>query len=102
MVDEHESISRLADHRPKDIARMSQRLVNSSLGNFNGRAMAVARVQQNDAQHLLAEKLHICAGSIDCFGVVELLRTGVFGLCHDGHAQRGNNGLSLTPRKELP
>ena len=22
--------------------------------------------------------------------------------CYDGHAQCGNNGLSLTPRKELP
>ena len=34
--------------------------------------------------------------------VVELLGTGVLSLCYDGHAQCGNNGLSLTPRKELP
>jgi hypothetical protein len=47
------------------IKKLSQRLVNTSLCDFNGRAVAVARVQQNDAQHLLAEKLHICAGSID-------------------------------------
>jgi hypothetical protein len=44
---------------------MSQRLADASLGNFDGRAMVVARVQQNDAQNLLAEKLDICAGSID-------------------------------------
>ena len=30
VVHEHESISRLADYRPKDVARMSQRFVDAS------------------------------------------------------------------------
>ena len=58
---EHESKRRLADYRPKDVARMSQRLVNTSLADFQGRDVAVARVQQNDPQNLLVEKLHIRA-----------------------------------------
>src|ERR1700738_1095678 len=65
VVREHESISRLADYRPKNVPRISQRLVNTSLGDFKGRNVAVARVQQNNAQNLLVEKLHIGAGSID-------------------------------------
>jgi hypothetical protein len=44
---------------------MSQRLIDTSFGDFNGRDVAVAGVQQNDAQNLLVEKLHIGAGSID-------------------------------------
>jgi hypothetical protein len=40
-------------------------LVDTSLGNFDGRDVALARVQQNDAQNFLVEKLHIAAGSID-------------------------------------
>ena len=65
VVHEHESISRLSDNGPKDIARMSQRLIDTSFGDFNGRDVAVASVQQNDAQDLLVEKLHIGAGSIN-------------------------------------
>jgi hypothetical protein len=57
VVPEHESISRLADYRPKNVPRISQRLVNTPLGDFKGRDVAVARVQQNDAQNLLVEKL---------------------------------------------
>ena len=37
---EHESISRLSDNGPKDIARMSQRLVNTTFGDFNGGPLA--------------------------------------------------------------
>jgi len=54
---EHESKSRLADYRPKDVERMSQRLVDASFANFDGRDVAVAGGQQNDAQHLLVESL---------------------------------------------
>ena len=64
-VHEDETIGRLDDYRPKNVPRMSQRLVDTSFGNFNGRDVAEARVQQNDAQNLLVEKLHIRAGSID-------------------------------------
>jgi hypothetical protein len=65
VVHEHESISRLPDYRPKDVPWMSQRFIYTSFSDFNGRNVAVARVQQNDAQNLLVEKLHIRAGSID-------------------------------------
>jgi hypothetical protein len=44
---------------------MSQRLVDTSFGDVNGRDVAVAGVHQNDTQKLLVEKLHIGAGSID-------------------------------------
>jgi hypothetical protein len=44
---------------------MSQRLIDTSFADFNGRDVAVARVHQNDPQNLLVEKLHIGAGSID-------------------------------------
>src|ERR1700693_4987110 len=64
VVRENESISRLADYRSKNVPRMTQRLVDTSLGDFNGGDVAVARVQQNDPHNLLVEKLHIGAGSI--------------------------------------
>jgi hypothetical protein len=57
---------------------------------------------QNDAQHLLAEKLHICAGSIDSFWVVELLRTGVLSFGFSEHAQSSSNSLGLALWQELP
>jgi hypothetical protein len=42
---------------------MSQRFVDTPFSDFNGRNVAEARVQQNDAQNLLVEKLHVGAGS---------------------------------------
>jgi hypothetical protein len=65
VVHEHGRISRLSNNGPEDIARKNQRFIDTSFGDFNGRDVVVARVQQNDAQNLLVEKLHIGAGSID-------------------------------------
>ena len=62
---ENKGISRLSANGAEDVARMSQRLVYASFSDFDGRNVAVARVQQNDAQNLLVEKLHIGAGSIN-------------------------------------
>jgi hypothetical protein len=42
---------------------MSQRTVDTSLRDFNGRDMPAACVQQNGTQDLLVEKLHIGTGS---------------------------------------
>ena len=36
-----------------EMARISQRLIDTSFGDFNGRNVALARVQQNDPQNLL-------------------------------------------------
>jgi len=63
VVYEHESISLLSYCGTKDLARMSQRTVDTSLRDFNGRDMPAACVQQNGTQDLLVEKLHIGTGS---------------------------------------
>ena len=65
VVHEDEGISRSPDYGTKYVARISQRLIDTSFSDFNGRDVALARVQQNDSQNLLIEKLHIGAGSID-------------------------------------
>jgi hypothetical protein len=81
---------------------MSQRFVNTSLGDFNGRTVAVACVQKKNAEHLLVEKLHVGASPIDRFRIVELLRTGVLSFGYSEHAQSSSNSLGLTLWKELP
>ena len=58
---------------------MSQRLVDRSSADFNGRDVAVASIEKNDTQDLLVQKLHVGAGSVDRFRLVERLRKGVFG-----------------------
>ena len=45
---------------------MSQRFVYASFSDFNGRDLAIALVQQNGAQDLLVNKLHIGTGLIEC------------------------------------
>jgi hypothetical protein len=79
VVHEDESISRLGDYRPKNVPRISQRLVDAPFGDFNGRAVAVARVQQNDGQNLF-EKLHIRAESRSREGGASLGVAGVAGV----------------------
>src|ERR1700736_3209154 len=65
VVHEDKTVGRLSDYGSEYVPRMSQRFIDTSFIDFNGRDVAVARVQQNDAQDLLVEKLHIGAGSID-------------------------------------
>jgi len=55
--DQLESISRLSDNGPEDVARMSQRLVDTAFGDFNGGDVAVARVQQNDTGKKLGQTI---------------------------------------------
>jgi hypothetical protein len=83
-------------------SRISQRLVNTSLGDFNGRDVAVASVQQNDPQNLLVKKASYPRRLHESIRVVELLRTGVFSFGYGAQAQSSNNSLGLTLWKELP
>jgi hypothetical protein len=76
---------------------MSQRLIDTSFDDLKGRGMAVTRVRQNDAQHLLTKKLHIVAGSIRLTPDCRVLRTGVLGFGYGGHVQSSYNRLSRTP-----
>ena len=95
VVYQDECVSQSCDDGPKYFTSMSQRLVDRSSADFNSRAMPIAGIEKNDTQDLLVQKLHISAGFIDRFRVVELLREGVFGFGYGEDAQRSSNSLRL-------
>jgi hypothetical protein len=58
-VDEHERVSRMNNRRPKNLARMSQRLIYGSSRNLYLRDATVLGVQQHDKHDLLVKPFHI-------------------------------------------
>ena len=92
-------MARVGIKPPTHDAERLRRLISNPLHVLHEHLLTAAVVKLSPAVGVAGDSLSGFQGAV---GVVELLRTGVFGLCHDGHAQCGNNRLSLTPRKELP
>ena len=78
------------DNRPKDIPRISRRLVKAAIGDVNHRDQPLAGIKHDSPQDLPIEKLQIGAGPIDGFGAVECFGTRMFTLGDCRHREGSN------------
>jgi len=63
--------------------------------------MAVAGIEKNYPKDFLVQKLHVGAGFIDRFRVVELRRERVLGFSYGKDARRSCNSLGFASREKL-
>jgi hypothetical protein len=77
---------------------MSQRLVDGSSADFNGRDVAEASIQKDDTQDLLVKQLHVGAGFVNHFGIVESLGECLFGF---GDSEMLNAAAHFAAQAEL-
>jgi hypothetical protein len=86
--------------RAKNITR-NERFVKPALGDVEHRDQPLASIEEDNAQNLLVEKLHIGTSAINGFRIIQHARTSVLTLCDPRHGESNHYRLGLTLRQEL-
>src|SRR5258708_25503274 len=80
---------------------MSQRFVDAAFGNISASDQVLLCIEQHDSQNFLSEELHVGAGSINGFLVIEHIRTSMLTLGDRAHGERSHHRLGPTWWEEL-